>query len=113
MTKKMRNVGFGYQLTNRSEIENKTSVQDCSGSRFGVIELAKNKKNGDKADEAETHDKDNGGRGLQAGGIINIKAQHVTARARVDRARSRRGHAYSELATTHTNHCGCRAAQGP
>lgn len=42
-----------------------------------TVELAKDVESGDKTYEAEAHDEHNGGRNLQAWGIVGVESQHV------------------------------------
>lgn len=41
-----------------------------------------------EADEAEAHDKDDGGGDLQARGIVGVESKHVAAGAGTDRGRA-------------------------
>lgn len=100
-----------HQRNENTLYEVDIGLNSSGGSR--AIELTKDVEAGDKADEDDAHDEDDGGRNLHARSIVGVEPQHVSAAAwsAADDSSRAGGRSGAEPATADARRCCCRAAR--
>lgn len=92
--------------------DHKRNKKRSSGCSFGAVKLSEHMESGDKADEAEAHDEDDGRRDLESRRIIGVETEHIRARSSASYRAGSASRGTGDATAAHPGGRSCRASRG-